>query len=124
MRSFFVLAITFVLALPQSVVAQSSPSYAKDIRPVFAKYCLECHNDKALKGGLSLETFKNMLEGSDKGPVLSAGKPDESPLIASIEGKSKTPMPPKTAKLHPKAEEIALVRAWVAAGAKDDSSLI
>src|SRR5437762_1436354 len=69
--------------------AQSPPSYAKQVRPFFAKYCLECHNAKALKGGLSLDTFKAILEGSDEGPVLIAGKPEESALVTSIEGKSK-----------------------------------
>src|SRR5262245_54969836 len=33
-------------------------------------------------------------------------------------------MPPKTAKHHPKKEEVALLREWVKAGAKDDSASI
>src|SRR5438105_8554989 len=107
-----------------SLYAQTAPSYARQVRPFLAKYCLECHNAKALKGGLNLDTLKGMLEGSDKGPVVSAGKPEASPLVTSLEGKTKPTMPPKTAKFHPKADEIALIRAWVEAGAKDDSALI
>src|SRR5262249_28881704 len=38
-------------------------------------------------------------------------------------GKSKPFMPPKKAK-QPKREEIAFLRAWVAAGAKDDSATV
>src|SRR5579862_9702557 len=98
-----------------SVFAQEAPSYAQQVRPFFVKYCLECHNAKALKGGLNLETSKAIGEGSDKGQVLIAGKPDESPLVTVLEGKSKPSMPPKTAKYHPKPEEITLVRAWVKA---------
>jgi hypothetical protein len=111
-------------ALVAQTSAPSAPSYAKDVRPFLAKYCLECHNAKALKGGLNLETMKSILEGSDKGPVLTAGQADKSPLVTAVESKSKPVMPPKAAKFHPKAEEIALLRAWVQGGAKDDSSLI
>ena len=50
-----------------------------------------------------------------------AGKPDDSWLVLTCEGKG-WPMPPKKWKKQPKAEEVARVRAWIAAGAKDDSA--
>jgi hypothetical protein len=118
------LTFGLLLSTHQDLHAQESPSYAKHVRPFLAKYCLECHNVKALKGGLNLETFKSMLEGSDKGPVLVAGKPEQSPLVTSLEGKTMPVMPPKTVKFRPRTEEIALLRAWVQAGAKDDGDLI
>lgn len=118
------ISVSVLMFATSSLPAQEPPSYARHVRPYLAKYCLECHNAKALKGGLSLETLKTILEGSDKGPVLVAGKPDESTLVTSVEGKSKPAMPPRKVKLRPRAEEIALVRAWVKAGAKDDSALI
>ncbi len=104
--------------------AQEPPSYAKHIRPFFVKYCAECHNAKVDKRGLNLDSYKTLLEGSDLGPVVVAAKPGQSKLIQMIEGKDKTVMPPKTAKRFPAKEEIAQVRAWVQAGAKDDSGLI
>ena len=91
---------------------------------MLAKYCFECHNAKALKGGLSLETYKEMVEGAEKGPVFEAGKADQSLLVTSLEGRTKPAMPPKAAKSRPTTGEVALIRAWVSAGAKDDSSLI
>ncbi|MCI0742917.1 MAG: hypothetical protein L0Y72_28135 [Gemmataceae bacterium] len=103
---------------------QEPPSYARQVRPFFAKFCLECHNPKSVKGGLDLETVKAMLEGGNKGDVLTPGKPDQSRLILMMEGKAKPEMPPKEARFRPKTDEIALVRAWVKAGAKDDSGLV
>src|SRR5262245_59543347 len=97
---------------------ERAPSYARHIRPIFAKYCVECHNAKSAKGGLDLESYKSMLEGSDNGPVLVPGAPAESILVLSVEGKGRSLMPPKTAKLRPKKEEVALIRGWVNAGAK------
>jgi Planctomycete cytochrome C/WD domain, G-beta repeat len=110
---------------PRGLVAvQESPSYAKHVRPFFVKYCVECHNAKVDKRGLNLDTYKSLLEGSDLGPVLVAAKPNESKLVQLIEEKKDKRMPPKTAKRHPTAKEISQVRAWVAAGAKDDSGLV
>jgi WD40 repeat protein len=118
------LSLAAVLALAPALPAQSPPSYAKQVRPFLAKYCLECHNAKSAKLGLNLETAKAILDGSDSGPVLEPGQPDKSRIVLLVEGKDKPPMPPKEAKFHPKKEEIGILRAWVAAGAKNDSAEI
>jgi hypothetical protein len=97
------------------------PSYARDVRPVLAKYCYECHNQKTLKGKLNLETFAGLMKGSSSGEVVVPGKADASPLVLLVEGKDTPKMPPKEAR-QPKAKEIAVLRTWVAAGAKDDSA--
>src|SRR5262245_53367849 len=110
-----------LLALTPWAGAQQPPSYARDVRPFLVKYCLECHNSKSAKAGLDLETYKALRKGSDGGEVLVPGKPDESPLVLLAEGKDKPKMPPKEAKRHPKPGEVTRLRAWVAAGAKDDS---
>ena len=117
-------AFSLVTALfgVSSASAQPAPSYSKHIRPIITKYCLECHNAKTLKGTLSLETYKAMMEGSDSGPVIEAGKPDKSRLVLQVEGKEKPTMPPPKAIFQPTKHEIALLRAWVAAGAKDDGA--
>jgi WD40 repeat protein len=107
-----------------ALAAQQPPSYARHVRPFLAKYCLECHNAKSAKLGLNLETVKAILEGSDSGPVLEPGRPDASRIVLLVEGKDKPFMPPKEAKFHPKKEEIGVLRAWIAAGAKDDSAEI
>ena len=124
-RLAMLVAVVFLFMGSLSVVhAQSAPSYSKDIRPFLTKYCLECHNAKTLKGTLSLETYKAMLDGSDGGAVVAAGKPDDSRLVLLIEHKDKPSMPPPKAKFQPTKAEIALLRAWVAAGAKDDGASI
>ena len=105
-------------------LASAHPSYSKDIRPFFVKYCLECHNAKTMKGALSLETYKAMLDGSDGGAVIVPGKPNDSRLVLLIEHKDKPTMPPPKAKFQPSKDEIKLVRAWIADGAKDDGATV
>jgi hypothetical protein len=114
--------VVFLVTSAAMVNAQPAPSYSKDIRPFLAKYCLECHNAKTMKGSLSLETHKEAMDGSDAGRVIVPGKADQSKLVLLIEHKAKPVMPPVKAKFQPTKAEIALVRAWVLGGAKDDAA--
>jgi hypothetical protein len=115
--------VCFLFVVPGSALAQQPPSFARQVRPFLAKYCLECHNAEKKKGELNLETFKTLSAGGETGPALVPGKPDESRLVIFVEGKQKPKMPPMKAK-QPTMEEAAVLRAWVAAGAKDDSGNI
>jgi WD40 repeat protein len=115
------LALFSVLVLPQVTTAAEAPSYARQVRPLLAKYCVECHNGDKMRGDLDLQTYKSMLAGGKKGVTIVPGKPDESPLLQRTEGKLKPVMPPPKSA-QPKPEEIAVLRAWIAAGAKDDGS--
>ncbi len=118
-----ILSASFLLSFVFPATAQS-PSYTKDVRPLLVKYCLECHNAKTQKGSLDLESHKAMMAGSDTGAVVIAGKPNESKLVLLTEHKQKPIMPPAKAKLQPTKAEVAMLRAWVAAGAKDDALVV
>jgi DNA-binding beta-propeller fold protein YncE len=117
--SIHLLAGLIVLSVHGALPAQQPPSYARQIKPFFARYCLECHSADKMKGGLNLETYQTLRAGGDNGPVLVPDKPNDSRLLMLLEGKAKPKMPPRKAK-QPKPDEIALVRAWIAAGAHDD----
>ncbi len=103
----------------------AEPSYSKDIKPLVGKYCSECHSGNQPKGQLSLESFTLLQKGGESGPVLVPGKPDESFLVIMVEDGHMPPKQPVAQARQPKRptkEEVALLRAWVAAGAKDDST--
>jgi WD40 repeat protein len=120
-KRFALLAGLALLVLAGPLAAQQPPSYARQVKPFLAKYCLECHGGGKAKGGLSLEAYPALRKGGDSGPALVPGKPDESLIVRLVEGKEKKVMPPKKAK-QPKPAERALLRAWIAAGAKDDAA--
>jgi WD40 repeat protein len=121
MRPF--LSLSCVLSLIGSAQAQTAPSYTKQIQPFFTRWCVECHNAQESAGGLVLESFKALMEGGAKGAVIVPGKPETSRLVRMIEGNQKPAMPPKKAKQPPK-DQVALVRAWVLAGARYDSAAV
>jgi WD40 repeat protein len=107
-------------AIVATVDAEGPPDYNAQIAPIFKQYCLGCHNAKDAESGLVLESYELLLKGGEGGAVLLPGKSDQSRLVLMLEGKVEPVMPPEDNE-RPKAEETALVRAWVDAGAKSPS---
>ena len=93
-------------------------SFAKDILPIFEKRCAKCHGAEDENGEVRTEVSLNLLEyervmvGSEFGTVIEAGDPDGSFLLDMIVAGD---MPEEGDKVP--EEEIALIRAWVEAGA-------
>ena len=65
-----------------------------------------------------LTTVEGIQKGGENGAVIVPGKPDESPLLRRCELPldDDDHMPPE-GKPQPTAEELAALRAWLAAGA-------
>ncbi len=103
-------------------VAQKPVSYYKDIRPVFQAHCQGCHQPAKDKGGYVMTEFDRLIgKGDSEEIAVIPGKPDASYLIEQItpDEKGEAEMPRKGDPLH--ETEIALVRRWIAEGAKDDT---
>ncbi|HYT89311.1 MAG TPA: c-type cytochrome domain-containing protein [Gemmataceae bacterium] len=123
-RRILLSVVVGLVMVPGASAQQPAPSYTQDIRPFLAKYCIECHTAKKAKAGVNLDTYQTMLRGNRKGwPVVVPGNPDKSSLVLTTEKKSRPIMPPTKIKLQPGQAEMALLRAWVAAGAKDDTGV-
>lgn len=107
-----------VWADPTPPATDPPPSFTKDIKPFLSNYCLGCHSGRRAKSGYSVDSYAALMKNGRKGPLVMPGKPDESRLTMCLDGKGK-PMPPRRSE-QPTAEEIAQVRAWIKAGAKED----
>ncbi len=90
--------------------------FESKIRPLLAARCFKCHGSQKQNNGLRLDSAAGVRTGGDSGPVVVAGKPEESLLIKAInyELADGPKMPPKE-KLKP--EEIAILTEWVKQGA-------
>jgi dipeptidyl aminopeptidase/acylaminoacyl peptidase/mono/diheme cytochrome c family protein len=111
-----------IVALGVAIVSAQTPAtpvgppdFSRDVMPIFESNCLRCHNSAEEKGGLLLESYDDLMRGGDDGVPVVAGNADDSPMIRQLEARAKPKMPPK-ADLRP--EDIATLRAWIAAGAK------
>jgi WD40 repeat protein len=108
-------------AAPATVETPAVPSadFGKDVAPLFAKNCVACHNAKKAEGGLNLESHTALMKGGDSGVSVVAGDIVTSSLLKRIVDKD-DPMPPAGNAVGAKQlseAEVAIVRAWVAAGA-------
>ncbi|WP_133793583.1 c-type cytochrome domain-containing protein [Prosthecobacter fusiformis] len=118
---FQLLLSSSLLTFAGLIHAQETISYEKQILPLWDAYCMDCHGADDADGGLALDTFSALMKGGEEGVSIVAGKADDSLLVKFLEGRSGRGgknefMPPgKRDKL--KAEEIALIKAWINAGA-------
>lgn len=87
--------------------------FEANIRPLLANHCLECHGEDK-QGGLQLDSRAAMLAGSESGPSIVPGKPEDSRLMHAVRYESEPKMPPD-GKLA--AEEIAKLEHWISLGA-------
>ncbi len=57
---------------------QRAPDYARDVAPLFRKYCLGCHNAQEAQGGLVLESHTQVLHGGEHGAIVVAGNAERA----------------------------------------------
>lgn len=113
-----VLAVV-LLTLPTARAADP-PAYAGDVRPVLARNCFRCHGPDQQRSGLRLDLRDRALAGGDSGqPAIVPGDPEAGRLIPAVSGTDPhLSMPPGDDKLS--ADEVAMLTAWIAAGAAYD----
>ncbi len=101
-------ALAFLLLVP-AFASAAPPDFDKDVVPVLARRCLDCHSGADPKGNLDL-TRKDAVLGA-KGSVV-AGKPDASELWKKVAADEMPPKKPLS------ADEKAILKEWIASGAK------
>ena len=119
MSRFFVRpwpAITLALTLAAYGTATrggppSGVAFDRDVAPILARRCLDCHDGTEPKGKLNLARKKDALKGGDTGPAVVPSKLEDSLLwerVAAGEMPPKKPLP---------EDEKAVLKAWLASGA-------
>jgi mono/diheme cytochrome c family protein len=107
------------LAAPPARLPGPAPGrvdFARDIRPIFAAHCTQCHGDKKQRGSFRLDQKASALRGGEGGPAILPGKSAQSRLIRYVSGQVEgMQMPPRGERLS--AGQIALLRAWIDQGA-------
>ncbi len=118
MRNRFIYAAALFCSITGLSRAEDvAPGYSEQVAPLLKKDCAGCHNDDDREGDLSLESFASLQKGTPEGPALLAGDAANSKLIRVLTGAADVSMPPE-GEPRPSDEEIALLKAWIDAGAK------
>ncbi len=93
--------------------------FSRDIAPVLAEQCIDCHGDMQNPAGkLRLTTFKNLLIGGDSGLTVQPGNASTSLMVKKIKGTAGDRMPKNKPPLSD--DVIAKFEQWVKEGAKFD----
>jgi hypothetical protein len=107
------LASTWMAAADRAL-AETMPTFQEGVGRILAQHCVRCHNRHTSEGGLALDRAESFARGSDSGPVIVSGQPDESLLWQQVEGADPA-MPKDGPSLTP--DQLALLRTWIEQGA-------
>jgi hypothetical protein len=90
--------------------------FTRTVLPIAEAKCVKCHLDGKKRGGLSLDSHKDVFKGGKSGNVIVPGDAASSLLYQSLTGELEDlKMPKKGEPLTP--EEIEAIRAWIDSGA-------
>ncbi|MBI1347336.1 DUF1549 domain-containing protein [bacterium] len=109
----FAFSVSAIAADKAPISPAAAQFFEREVRPLLAEHCFQCHGEQKQSGGLRLDFHANLMQGGESGPSIVPGKPAESLLIEAIRYESYE-MPP-AGKLPEK--EIAILTKWVEMGA-------
>ena len=67
-----------------AIQLEQAEFFEAKIRPILVEHCFKCHGPEKQEAGLRLDSREAILRGTDAGPVVVPGHPEESPLIDAI----------------------------------------
>ncbi len=102
---------------PPSSKSTAAVDYARQVKPILTRHCVECHGKNKPRAGLRLDTAAAALAGGKGGPAFVPGEADLSLLIEAVRGDGAIKrMPLKRPPLSD--AETNLLRAWIDQGAR------
>ena len=119
--------ILMATALPALLAACSTEepvSFAQDVRPILDRNCLSCHQAGGAgfeASGFSMETYDDLMKGTQFGPMVLPGDSEGSNMVVLMEGRAdkSISMPHGSMKPIPQ-REIDTIRRWIDQGAKNN----
>ena len=105
-------------ATAKAPAATGAVDYARDIQPLFAKHCYECHGPAKHKGGLRLDSRTHAFQAADSGekPIVP-GDAADSHVLKLVRGDDPDMVMPPEGKTRLSPQEIDLLTRWINAGA-------
>jgi hypothetical protein len=120
-----VLAVSAILSLFLGACGQSEApvSYKADVQPILDNHCLDCHqpgSEGYRQSGLSVQTYEDLMQGTNFGPILVPGDAFNSNLNILVEGRAdpSITMPHGDQKLY--AGDLETLKVWVDQGATNN----
>jgi WD40 repeat protein len=105
---------------PCAVADDAAVSFSKQIAPILVSKCQACHGATEAESGYQVTNYNASIKAGDSEvSAVTPGKIDESELFARISSDDESVRMPQESDPLP-AEQIELVKRWIAEGAKFD----
>ena len=104
------------LGLPESSHSAEPDRFSREVAPILAKRCLECHSENEPSGKLILSLKAAALQGGESGPAIVPRDVEKSQLLARVTAGEMPPPKRGHSQKLPDAE-IKILRDWIASGA-------
>ncbi len=91
--------------------------FVRQVKPILADRCVECHNSDAIFGDLNLQNRALAMRKRKAGPVIVPKEPEKSMLYLALT------LPPKDKKAMPATghripkDDVETIRRWIKEGA-------
>jgi DNA-binding beta-propeller fold protein YncE len=93
--------------------------YSTSIQPVLDANCTSCHGAVTAEAGLKLDSWLNVIAGSDYGEAVIPFEPSRSRMIRMVEDVA-MPHPTDVGGDSLSVDDVTTIKQWIAAGARDD----
>ena len=104
--------------IDQGLPWETPVTFAKDIQPILAGSCWNCHGDTVQLSKFDLRTRESALKGGEHGSDVVPGNAEQSRMYRRVAGLEKPSMPAQGVPLT--AAQVAAVKKWIDDGAKYD----
>jgi hypothetical protein len=113
--------------LPLLMIAcgrEATVSFSQDVRPILEQNCLECHQAGGSglnASGFSMETYDDLMHGTNFGPMIIAGDSQGSNMLVLMEGRADPSISMPHGEQDPiSKQDIQTIRLWIDQGAKNN----
>ncbi|MEX2015149.1 MAG: PSD1 and planctomycete cytochrome C domain-containing protein [Candidatus Hydrogenedentales bacterium] len=89
--------------------------FERDVRPILAANCFECHGPKKQESGMRLDHIEFILTGGSRGPAIDLERPEQSRILEAISYTNPALQMPPPGQLTEEAR--AVLFEWIAEGA-------
>ena len=109
-----------LLFISDAMAADEPADYLTQVKPILQQRCYACHGALKQEAGLRLDTAALAIKGGESGTAVVAGEMAESSILLKriAASNAEERMPPSEEGEPLTAEQIELIRRWIAAGAK------
>ena len=126
-KSRFTGKLILAATVPVLFVACSSEpdvSFSQDVKPILDQNCLSCHQAGGAgheASGLGMASYDELMKGTNAGKMVIPGDVEGSNLIVLMEGRADPSISMPHGSMDPvPAAEIAVIKSWVAQGARNN----